>query len=272
MEIAELAVPQPVAPGRRAAPARRAARELLLVATLFLLYKVARMAVAGRVSTALANGESVWHIERLFHLPDEAAVQHPLLAHDLVAHLANGYYAYVHFPTTVITLGWLYVRHPAHYLWTRRVLACLTAAALALHLLVPLAPPRLTALTGLVDTGRRFGPTVYGPPDTDTLSNQYAAMPSLHVGWALVVAVALVAVTRGRLRWLWLAHPLVTLLVVVATGNHYWLDGVVAALMLGVVHLVLPTPAERPEPPSKPQATAATKRDLSPPVRRTRAR
>ncbi|MFG3554307.1 phosphatase PAP2 family protein [Micromonospora sp. NPDC047557] len=272
MEIAELAVPQPVAPGRRAVPARRAARELLLVATLFLLYKVARMAVAGRVSTALANGESIWHIERLFHLPDEAAVQHPLLAHDLVAHLANGYYAYVHFPATVITLSWLYLRHPAHYLWTRRVLACLTAAALALHLLVPLAPPRLTALTGLVDTGRRFGPTVYGPPDTDTLSNQYAAMPSLHVGWALAVAVALVAVTRGRLRWLWLAHPLVTLLVVVATGNHYWLDGVVAAVMLGVVHLVLPTPAERPEPLSQPQATAATERDLSPPVRRTRAR
>ncbi|GAB3960391.1 hypothetical protein GCM10027614_82130 [Micromonospora vulcania] len=94
----------------------------------------------------------------------------------------------------------------------------------------------------MVDTGRAYGPAVYGPPDTDALSNQYAAMPSLHVGWAIAVAVALVAVTRGRPRWLWLAHPLATLLVVVSTGNHYWLDGIVAAIMLAAVCLLLPAP------------------------------
>ncbi|WP_433119464.1 phosphatase PAP2 family protein [Micromonospora sp. CA-246542] len=262
MGIAELTASRPVTPGRRAAPARRAARELLLVATLFLLYKGARMVVAGRVSTALANGESVWRLERLLRLPDEAVVQHPVLSHTLLAQLANGYYAYVHFPATALTLVWLYLRHPARYLRTRRTLAVLTAAALAVHVVVPLAPPRLTALTSMVDTGSRYGPSVYGPPDTDALSNQYAAMPSLHVGWALAVAVALVAVTRGRLRWLWLTHPLVTMLVVVATGNHYWLDAVVAAAMLGVVHLALPVSA----PP------ADAEPDISPPVRRTPAR
>ncbi|SCG72980.1 phosphatase PAP2 family protein [Micromonospora inositola] len=229
-------------PARRTAPVRRALRELALVGALFLAYKLGRLAVAGRVSTAVANGEAVWHLERLIHLPGEAAVQHPLLAHDLLVHLANSYYAYVHFPATAVCLVWLYLRHPVHYQWTRRMLATLTAGALALHFLVPLAPPRLTALTGLLDTGRRYGPAVYGPPDTDALSNQYAAMPSLHVGWALAVAIALIAVTGGRLWWLWLAHPLITLLVVVGTGNHYWLDGVVAAAMLILVLLVLPRP------------------------------
>ncbi|WCN84399.1 phosphatase PAP2 family protein [Micromonospora sp. LH3U1] len=242
MDTAELSAARPAAPGRRAAALRRAMRELGLVAALFLAYKAARVAVADRASTAVGNGEWIWRVERLIHLPNEAAVQRPVLSLDLLVHLANGYYAYVHFPATAICLIWLYVRHPVHYLWTRRMLAGLTAAALVLHILVPLAPPRLTALTGMVDTGSRYGPAVYGPPDTDALSNQYAAMPSLHVGWAIAVAVALIAVTGGRLRWLWLAHPLATLLVVVCTGNHYWLDGIVAAMVLTAVCLVLSTP------------------------------
>ena len=104
----------------------------------------------------------------------------------------------------------------------------------------------------IVDTGKLLGPAVYGPPSTDTLSNQYAAMPSLHVGWALAVAIALVGATRGRWRWLWLAHPVVTLLVVVVTGNHYWLDAIVATALLGVVLAVqssLAAPAVRiPQP------------------------
>lgn len=242
MDTTEAAASGLVAEARWTGALRRAARELALVATLFLAYKAGRLAVAGRTSTALANGDRVWWLERLLHLPDEAVVQQPLLAHELLMHLINGYYAYVHFPATAGCLVWLYVRRPVHYLWLRRTLAALTAAALAVHVLVPLAPPRMTAVTGLVDTGRRFGPSVYGSPAADTLSNQYAAMPSLHVGWALAVALALVAVTAGRLRWLWLAHPLVTLLVVVVTGNHYWLDAVVATALLVPILAVLPRP------------------------------
>ncbi|GAB3960389.1 hypothetical protein GCM10027614_82120 [Micromonospora vulcania] len=149
MGISEIAAVRPAAPDRRATALRRALRELGLVAALFLLYKVARLAVAGRVSTALANGESVWHLERLFHLPNEAAVQRPVLAHDLLVHLANGYYAYVHFPATAAALIWLYARHPAHYLWTRRMLAGLTGGAGA-------APPGSTG-TATADHADRHG-------------------------------------------------------------------------------------------------------------------
>ncbi|WFE35539.1 phosphatase PAP2 family protein [Micromonospora sp. WMMD975] len=233
---------------------RRAARELTLVAVLFLAYKVGRQLVAGRAGTALANGERIWWLERLLHLPNEALVQAPLLAHELLVRLANSYYAYVHFPATVLCLIWLYLRRPAHYLRLRRALAALTAAAFVLHVCVPLAPPRLTALTHLVDTGRRYGPTVYGPPEADQLSNQYAAMPSLHVGWAVAVALALMAVTAGRWRWLWLAHPLVTMLVVVGTGNHYWLDAVVAVLLLALILAALPRPVEPSRQPAPPPA------------------
>ncbi|WP_107079323.1 phosphatase PAP2 family protein, partial [Micromonospora sp. MH33] len=257
MDTTQPAPPPPVAVDARPAGAvRRAVRELTLVAVLFLAYKAGRLAVAGRSADAQVNGERIWWFERLLHLPNEVAVQAPLLVHELPVRLANCYYAYVHFPATVLCLVWLYLRHPAHYRWMRRALAALTASALALHVLVPLAPPRMTALTGLVDTGSRYGPAVYGPPEADTLSNQYAAMPSLHVGWAVAVAVALVTVTAGRWRWLWLAHPAVTLLVVVGTGNHYWLDGAVAVTLLGLILAALPRPDAPRRPPAGPAPAA----------------
>ncbi|MEU6402362.1 phosphatase PAP2 family protein [Streptomyces sp. NPDC046985] len=217
-------------------------RELLLVAGLFLVYKAGRQLAAHHTGEAFRNAHRVWDLERAAHLPGEGAVQSPLLHHDLLAHTADAYYATVHFPATVGLLVWLYLRRPAHYVWTRRVLAALTAAALLLHLVFPLAPPRMLGEAHLIDTGRVFGPSVYGPPRTDHLSNQFAAMPSLHFGWALMAAVALIAATRSRLRWLWLLHPLLTLTVIIGTANHYWLDAAAATALLGLALAVTPRP------------------------------
>jgi hypothetical protein len=86
---------------------------------------------------------------------------------------------------------------------------------------------------------------VYGPPSTDGLSNQFAARPSLHFGWALMLAIGLIAATRSRWRWLWLAHPLLTLLVIVGTANHYWLDSLAAGALLGVALTVIHPPTRR---------------------------
>jgi hypothetical protein len=214
---------------------RRAVREILLVAVLFFAYKIGRMAADGHVGAALDNAQHIWSLERLLHLPSEYGLQQSVLGQEWLIRAANCYYAYVHFPATTACLIWLYVWRRDRYVPTRRLLAWLTASALVVHLLMPLAPPRMIATIGMVDTGRLYGPAVYGSPSTDTLTNQFAAMPSLHVGWALAVAIALIGATRGRWRWLWLAHPATTLLVVVVTGNHYWLDAVVAVALLGVV-------------------------------------
>ena len=235
--------PAGLRPGRRRA-VKRALYEILLVAVLFLAYKIGRVAADGHVGEALANAEHVWSLERALHLPSEYALQHLVIAHQWLIKAANCYYAYVHFPATAAALIWLYVRRPGLYVPTRRLLAWLTAASLVVHLLFPLAPPRMLSDVGMVDTGRLFGPAVYGAPATDTLTNQYAAMPSLHVGWALAIAVALIGATRSKWRWLWLAHPAITLLVVVVTGNHYWLDALVATCLLGVVAAVLSTRAQ----------------------------
>ncbi|SNS76397.1 PAP2 superfamily protein [Asanoa hainanensis] len=242
--------PRPVPePPIRRSRWRPAILELLLVVVLFLAYKAGRQVISGHVGEATKNATSVWRFERWLHLPSELSVQHALLSHDWLVTAADSYYAYVHFPATAAVLIWLYLRRAQLYRTTRRTLAWLTAAALVVHVWFPLAPGRLVPATGLLDTGAVYGPSVYGPPDTDTLTNQYAAMPSLHVGWALVVAVALVAAGRSRWRWLWLAHPLITLLVVVSTGNHYWLDAIVAVAMVAVTAaLVLPRRPSLVEP------------------------
>ncbi|MEH0637559.1 phosphatase PAP2 family protein [Streptomyces bottropensis] len=218
-------------------------REFLLVAGLFLVYKFGRTLADGHTAEAYRNAHFVWDWERLLRLPDEGSVQSALLHGDTLVHLANVYYATVHFPATVAFLVWLYLRRPAHYVWARRILTALTAAALLLHLTFPLAPPRLLDVAGLVDTGQVYGPTVYSAaPTTDSLANQFAAMPSLHFGWALMVAIGLIAATRSRWRVLWLLHPLVTLVVIVGTANHYWLDAIVAGTLLAAALAVIPLP------------------------------
>ncbi|MFD5159395.1 phosphatase PAP2 family protein [Streptomyces hawaiiensis] len=236
------------------------ARELLLVAGLFLVYKFGRQLATGHTGEAFHNASRVWDFERAVQLPGEGAVQSLLLHGDGLAHLANTYYAAVHFPATVAFLVWLYLRRPAHYVWARRVLAAVTAAALVLHLLFPLAPPRMLAATGLVDTARAYGPSVYGDPATDSLSNQFAAMPSLHFGWALMVAIGLIVATRSRWRRLWLAHPVLTLLVIVGTANHYWLDAMVAAALLGLALAVLPVPHRTATTAGRPRGSLVPER------------
>nr|WP_063826019.1 phosphatase PAP2 family protein [Streptomyces antibioticus] len=235
----------------RPSAVRRALREVALVLVLFLVYKFGRLAADGNVGAAFHNAESVWHWERMLGLPSEKHVQDVLLDHEGAIRAANGYYAWVHFPATGLFLLWLYCRRPAHYRWIRNVMALLTGSALLLHLVTPLAPPRMLARAGMTDTAHVWGPAVYGNPHTDATANQYAAMPSLHVGWAVVVAVALIVVSRGRWRWLWLAHPIVTLLVVVATANHYWLDGAVACVLVAAACSVVRRPRRASRPPAR---------------------
>ncbi|MDX2561699.1 phosphatase PAP2 family protein [Streptomyces sp. TX20-6-3] len=234
-------------------------RELALLTALFLVYKFGRLFANGHESRAFRNAGRVWDAERAVHLPGEETIQQLLLHGEPLIRAANTYYAAVHFPATLAFLVWLYLRRPAHYVWSRRVLALVTGAALALHLLMPLAPPRMLAASGLVDTARVYGPSVYGAtPETDSMANQFAAMPSLHFGWALMVAIGLIAATRSRWRVLWLLHPLVTLLVIVGTANHYWFDALAAAALLGLALLAVRAPGPRTAPPRVPRQAGTT--------------
>jgi hypothetical protein len=219
-------------------PARlrpRALPELALVVGMFLIYKLGRLVADGHVGRSFNNAKKVWDFERWADLPNEAHLQHLMMHGDTVIKFANIYYAWVHFPVTVALLLWLYIYRPAHYVPIRRLMAVVTGMALAVHMLFPLAPPRMVAAFHMIDTAAVYGPSVYGPPQSDTLSNQYAAMPSLHVGWALIVSLGFILSTRSKWRWLWTLYPIATFAVVVGTANHYWLDGLIGCALVAFV-------------------------------------
>jgi hypothetical protein len=212
------------------------AGETALVLGLFALWQRAgSFAVAG-TSGALARAHWIWHLERVIHLPSEAVVQRAFLPYPVVVQGLNLYYASLHFPVLIACLVWLFTRYRRQYRRVRTTLVLFTASCLLVQF-IPVAPPRMLAGDGMVDTAMRYGQSVYGSV-AGFNADQLSAMPSVHVGWALLVAVAVVQVSRSRWRWLALGYPVLTVLAVVVTANHYWLDGIVAALILALVLLV----------------------------------
>jgi hypothetical protein len=204
--------------------------EVAIVLALYACWMKSADWAVTRAVGATGHAMWVWRAERDLHLPSELSVQHLFLPHPLWAQAANGFYAIVHVPALIAFLFWLYFRHPGQYAKWRNVGAVLTGACLLVQM-VPVAPPRLMPQLGFVDTALRYGQSVYGSGGIK-IAPQLAAMPSVHVGWAVFIAVAVITVSRSRWRWLVLAHPALTTLAVVATANHWWLDGIVAAALL----------------------------------------
>ncbi|CAM4494420.1 phosphatase PAP2 family protein [Nocardia ninae] len=217
-----------------------AAGQLALITVLYLGYRVGRMFTADDTVRAFGNARGLLGLEDRLGLPAETTVQSIFVHRDFFAVPANFYYATAHFTVAVAVLLWLWMFRPEHYRWTRNLMVALTAAALVVHVLVPLAPPRMLPEHGFVDLAAVYGQSVYGSAESGGLSNQFAAMPSLHVGWALLLAFAVVAATRTSWRWLALAHPVLTTVIVVGTGNHYWLDIMVAIGLLAAAALLHP--------------------------------
>jgi len=226
-----------VAAGRRTRWFGPAVVELLLVGALFNLYRLGRAAIDGQEATARANAGGVVDLQQALGLPSEATVQQ-LFDLEIVARLANVYYTGVHFPLMVAFLVWGFARRPPQeYRWARTVIAVQTGGALLIHMAFPLAPPRMFPEWGFTDTMSVYGPSAYAGVSGD-VANQLAAMPSLHVGWAMAIAYVVLRTGPRRLAVLAAIHATITWFVVVVTANHWWLDGIVAtALLAGAVPL-----------------------------------
>ncbi len=211
------------------------AAEAGVVLALYALWQLAGTLAVGSTAAGLQRGEDLWSLERTLHLPLETRLQAVMLSHPDAVRAMNAYYVYAHYNTLLLTLLWLFVRHRDRYPAARATLALATFTGLALQL-IAVAPPRLLGAHHIVDTALRYGQSVYGPVTATGISDQYSAMPSMHVVWAALVAVLVWRSAPQRWRWLGPAHAVLTTLVVVATGNHYWLD---AAAGVGVLALAL---------------------------------
>jgi hypothetical protein len=210
----------------RLAATGRFTGEAALLAGLFALWRYAGTFSVLPSSGGLPRGQWLWHAERWLHLPSEVAVQQVFLPHPLIIELFNLYYAGLHFPVMFSCLAWVFIWHRSHYRQVRTTVVLFTAAALLVQL-IPVAPPRLLPGSGLVDTAVLYGQSVYAIG-----FDEFSAMPSVHVGWAVIVAVAVITASGSRWRWLAVLYPALTTLVVVVTANHYWLDGVVAGILV----------------------------------------
>jgi hypothetical protein len=208
--------------------------EIGVMFLLLTLYRYGRYLARNDVVGAFRNADDILALEDRLGIANEQALQRLLLDHLFVVKAMNRYYAMAHFPVSVGFLAVTYVRAPTLYRHVRAVFIAVTAAGLLIHVVYPLAPPRM--LGGFVDTIRVWGPSIYEKPGVSGFANQFAAMPSLHVAWATIVAYGAMQWKTGRwrwLRWVLVAHPVITTLAVVVTANHYWADAIVAwALVL----------------------------------------
>ncbi|MFG2632732.1 bifunctional glycosyltransferase 87/phosphatase PAP2 family protein [Streptomyces sp. NPDC048362] len=214
--------------------------ELLLIRVVYAAYQQVRLAATGGTNSggrarAEHHGHIVLDIERFLHIDVEHWVNHTVVRIGWLRNFFDFYYESFHFVVPLTVLAVLYWRRPVDYRWARASLGFATFLALIGFWLFPLAPPRLMPSLGMIDTVH--GVQDFSKPDYGTLTaltNQYAAMPSLHFGWALWCGVVIAVIApKWWMKALGLLHPLFTVSAIVATGNHWVLDAVGGAVVVG---------------------------------------
>ncbi|MBA4864839.1 phosphatase PAP2 family protein [Streptomyces sp. PSKA54] len=209
--------------------------ELLLIRVGYSAYSHVRLAATGGRAAAEKHGEQIHAIEKALFIDIEHWANHTVVKVPWLEGFFNFYYSSFHFVVPLTILGVLYARRPADYRWARSALGLATLLALLGFWLYPLAPPRLMPDLGFVDTVH--GVQDFSQPDygaLTALTNQYAAMPSLHFGWSLWCGIVIVVLApKWWMKALGLLHPLFTVSAIVVTANHWVLDAVGGAAVVG---------------------------------------
>ncbi|MFD7711238.1 bifunctional glycosyltransferase 87/phosphatase PAP2 family protein [Streptomyces sp. NPDC059786] len=220
---------------RRALSTPNLLLELLLIRVFYAAYAQVRLAATAGRATAEEHGEQIHSLEKTLGIGIEHWANHTVVRIPWLEHFLSFYYETFHFIVPLVILGVLFARRPADYRWARASLGLATLLGLAGFWLYPLAPPRLMPDLGFIDTVH--GVQDFAKPDYGTmtaLTNQYAAMPSLHFGWSLWCGIVVAVMARRKwVKALGLLHPLFTLVAIVATANHWVLDAVGGAAVVG---------------------------------------
>ncbi|WP_181806813.1 phosphatase PAP2 family protein [Streptomyces shenzhenensis] len=216
--------------------------ELPLLAGVYALYSGTRLLIRGETADAVKNGVGLLRAEQLVHLDPEHWFNRLFSDHAVLGIPADFAYASLHYVVTPAVLVWLWRRHAAHYRMARTWLMISTLIGLVGFAVLPTAPPRL--LSGghaFTDTMAEYssygwwGTDASAPRGLGHLTNEYAAMPSLHVGWSLWCGLVLFRLGRHRLvRTLGIVYPVVTTVVVLGTANHYLMDTVAGVMVMGI--------------------------------------
>ena len=219
-------------------------REIVLAASFYGLYTLSRdLQGSATVSyaNALGNASRIIDLERYLGIFHEEALQRTLIGHRVIIETANVFYGSLHMVVTVFVLVVVYRTNCVSYQRARNALAATTALALVGFAAFPTLPPRLLPSSyGFVDTLTKFGTLwSFDSGAVAKLSNQYAAMPSLHFAWALWCAISLAPILHNKsARIVVYLYPAITLTVIIATANHFILDALCGAAILAVGHVI----------------------------------
>jgi membrane-associated phospholipid phosphatase len=210
-----------------------AARQWLLFAGAYYVYRIVRGMVDGHPNIAYQHARDIVNFERSIHSFIEVDVQRWAIDNSIFIHVANWMYVNSHFLVTTTFLIWLYIARNHSYYFVRNMFMIAMVFALLGYVLFPAAPPRFLPEWGFQDTVEDF----FGNGAAQTASvlyNPYAAMPSMHVAFALMIAVPAIQLVKLRvLKIAWAFYPLLVTFVVIATGNHFWLDAAFGAMVAG---------------------------------------
>jgi membrane-associated phospholipid phosphatase len=215
--------------------ASRYTREPAIILLAYIPYFLARGHAVDNAQGAFENAHHLIRVEESIGILHELSVQSATISYEYLVHLFNIIYFYGHWPV-IITCGvFLFLKNPRVYVITRNAFLLSGAVALVLYALFPVAPPRFS-LEGTVDTLAMTVPVSF---DQSRLVNPYAALPSLHVGWNLLIALGLfLATRRAWLRTTALALPPAMLMATVVTGNHFFIDGIAGSVLAIVAFLI----------------------------------
>jgi hypothetical protein len=232
--------------------------QLLLFSVVDVVYELSRGLADGQAQLAFAHARDVVHIERVLGIFNELSLQDFALRHSTLLHVANLTYFHAHFLVSTAFLFWMYLRRNRHYYFVRNIVFAADALALTGYMLFPTAPPRMLSHMGFVDTLALFGSVNHQSAAVAALANPYAAVPSVHTCYALIIGITSFSLVRSRfLRATWLLYPALIVFSIVATANHFWFDAITGA-GVGVLALSVAWAIER----HRPTLPAATRRRL----------
>ena len=205
--------------------------ELLIVIPAYFVYFLVRGLVEGQESEAIRRAIDIIEFEQALGLFWEPDLQAQVLRFDLLVNLANWAYIWGHWPVIAVVALWLFFFHRPNYAIFRNAFLISGGIGLIIFALLPTAPPRMLEAWGFVDTVTERS-QAYRTLQPPALVNQYAAMPSLHFGWNLLIGIALFGTARvWPLRLFGLLMPLAMFAAVIATANHFVLDPVAGAAL-----------------------------------------
>ncbi|HEY1457202.1 MAG TPA: phosphatase PAP2 family protein [Solirubrobacteraceae bacterium] len=211
-------------------------RQVTLFGAIYLAYGMVRGLVQGRASAAFQHARDLIQFERTLHFFVEPSVQAWASGSHFVMGLSSWLYVNAQTSVTVCALVYLYLRHNRSFYFVRNMFVIAMGIALVGYTVFPTAPPRFLPEWGFIDTvsditGVRLGTAHGGGGATATLTNIYAAVPSMHVAFALMIAWPLARLARWRIvRVLWVLYPFLIAFVIIATANHFIFDALLGAL------------------------------------------